>query len=90
MLMDHLTEDTIRTIERLHSAWIEYELAGNAHGLLACCAEDIELRPPDGLSVYGRDAVLAVSGGTCPNSLDRDIRPSPLRIKRACVSHRDL
>ena len=56
--MDHLTEDTIRIIERLHSAWINCELAGDAHGLLACCAEDIELRPPDGLSVFGRDAIL--------------------------------
>jgi ketosteroid isomerase-like protein len=57
--MDHLTKDTIQTIERLHSAWIDLEVAGDAQGLLACCAEDIELRPPDGPSVYGRDAVLA-------------------------------
>src|SRR5271168_4660249 len=57
--MDHLTKDTIQTIERLHSAWIELEVAGEAQGLLAYCAEDIELRPPDGPSVYGRDAVLA-------------------------------
>ena len=57
--MDHLTKDTIQTIERLHSAWIELEVAGEAQGLLACCAEDIELRPPHGPSVYGRDTVLA-------------------------------
>jgi ketosteroid isomerase-like protein len=57
--MDHLTKDTIQTIERLHSAWIDLEVAGQAQGLLACCAEDIELRPPDGPSVYVRDAVLA-------------------------------
>ncbi|MGF7182900.1 YybH family protein [Tunturiibacter psychrotolerans] len=57
--MDHLTDETIQTIERLHSAWMELEVAGEAQGLLACCAEDIELRPPDGPSVYGRDAVLA-------------------------------
>jgi ketosteroid isomerase-like protein len=59
MPTDHLTEDTIRTIERLHLAWIDCELAGDPHGLLACCSEDIELRPPDGLSVFGRDAILA-------------------------------
>jgi hypothetical protein len=57
--MDHLTKDTIQTIERLHSTWIDLEVAGKAHGLLAFCAQDIELRPPDGPSVYGRDAVLA-------------------------------
>jgi ketosteroid isomerase-like protein len=57
--MDHLTKDTIRTIERLHSTWIDLEVRGEAHGLLGCCAEDIELHPPDGPSVHGRDAVLA-------------------------------
>jgi ketosteroid isomerase-like protein len=57
--MDHLTNDTIQTIERLHSAWMDHEVAGEAHDLLAYCAEDIELRPPDGPPVYGRDAVLA-------------------------------
>jgi ketosteroid isomerase-like protein len=57
--MDHLPKDTIQTIERLHSTWIDLEVAGKAHGLLAFCAEDIELRPPDGPSLYGRDAVLA-------------------------------
>jgi ketosteroid isomerase-like protein len=57
--MDQLTKDTIQTIERLHSAWIDLEVAGEVQGLLAFCAEDIELRPPDGPSVYGRDAVLA-------------------------------
>src|SRR5260370_5868444 len=56
--MDHLTKDNIQTIERLHSAWIDLEVAGEAQGLLAYCAENIELRPPDGPSVYGRDAVL--------------------------------
>jgi ketosteroid isomerase-like protein len=57
--MNQLTKDAIQTIERLHSAWIDLEVAGEAQGLLACCAEDIELRPPDGPSVYGREAVLA-------------------------------
>jgi ketosteroid isomerase-like protein len=57
--MNQLTKDAIQTIERLHSAWIDLEVAGEAQGLLACCAEDIELRPPDGPSVYGSEAVLA-------------------------------
>jgi ketosteroid isomerase-like protein len=61
--MDHLPEDTIRAIERLHSAWIDSELAGDPHGLLACCSEDIELRPPDGLSVFGRHAILVQLAG---------------------------
>jgi ketosteroid isomerase-like protein len=57
--MDHLTEDTIQTIERIHSAWIDLEVAGKARSLLAFCAEDIELRPPDGPSLHGLNAVLA-------------------------------
>jgi ketosteroid isomerase-like protein len=57
--MNHLTKDTLQTIERIHSAWIDLEVAGKTQGLLAFCAEDIELRPPDGPSMYGRDAVLA-------------------------------
>jgi ketosteroid isomerase-like protein len=57
--MDRLTKDTIQTIERIHSAWIDLEVAGEARSLLAFCAEDIELRPPDGPSVHGRNAVLA-------------------------------
>jgi ketosteroid isomerase-like protein len=57
--MDCLSEDTIETIERIHSAWIELEVAGKARSLLAFCAEDIELRPPDGPSFHGRNAVLA-------------------------------
>jgi ketosteroid isomerase-like protein len=58
-LMGRLTEDAIQAIERIHSAWIALEVAGDAPGLLAFCAEDIELRPPDGPPILGRDAVLA-------------------------------
>src|ERR1039458_10509357 len=57
--MDRLTKDTIQAIERIHSAWIDLEVAGEARSLLTFCAEDIELRPPDGPSVHGRNAVLA-------------------------------
>jgi ketosteroid isomerase-like protein len=63
--MDHLPKETIQTIERLSSAWIDGEVARETQGLLAYCAEDIQLRPPDGPSGYGRDAVLMhlVDGG---------------------------
>jgi ketosteroid isomerase-like protein len=57
--MDRLPKDTIQAIERIHSAWIDLEVAGEARSLLAFCAEDIELRPPEGPSVHGRNAVLA-------------------------------
>jgi ketosteroid isomerase-like protein len=57
--MDRLTKDTIQAIERIHSAWIDLEVAGELRSLLAFCAEDIEFRPPDGPSVHGRNAVLA-------------------------------
>ena len=59
MTMDALTKDSILEIERIHSAWIELEVTGEARDLLDFCAQDIELRPPDSPPVRGRDAVLA-------------------------------
>ena len=59
MTMDALTKDSILEIERIHSAWIELEVTGEARNLLDFCAQDIELRPPDSPPVRGRDAVLA-------------------------------
>ena len=56
--MDLLTED-VREIERIHSSWIEFEVAGEDHRLLALCADDIEFWPPDAQPVVGRAAVLA-------------------------------
>ena len=83
--MDHLTKDTIEAIERLHSAWIELEVAGEAQGLLVYCAEDIELRPPDGPSVYGRDAVLAyLVEGTAP------IHSIEISDRRICGSNESV
>jgi ketosteroid isomerase-like protein len=57
--MDKLTEDAVREIERIHSSWIECEVAGEDHTLLALCADDIELWPPDAQPVLGRAAVSA-------------------------------
>src|SRR5215467_2281783 len=57
--MDHLTQDAVREIERIHSSWIEFEVAGEDHRLLALCADDIEFWPPDAQPVFGRTAVLA-------------------------------
>jgi ketosteroid isomerase-like protein len=57
--MDKLTEDAVREIEQIHSSWIEFEVAGEDHSLMALCADDIELWPPDALPVRGRGAVLA-------------------------------
>src|ERR1700761_5577364 len=89
--MDHLPKDTIQTIERLRSTWIDLEVAGKAHGLLAFCAEDIELRPPDGPSVYGRDAVLAhlVEGTAQIHSIEISDRTFPDQA-RVCLSLRTI
>ena len=57
--MCELTKDALREIERIHSNWIEYEIAGNNHSLMALCADDIELWPPDAQPVLGRAAVSA-------------------------------
>jgi ketosteroid isomerase-like protein len=57
--MDELTKDAVRQIEQIHSNWMEYELAGENHSLMALCAEDIELWPPDAQPLLGRAAVSA-------------------------------
>jgi ketosteroid isomerase-like protein len=57
--MDKLTEDAVREIERIHSSWIEFEAAGEDERLLALCADDIELWPPDAQPVLGRASFSA-------------------------------
>jgi ketosteroid isomerase-like protein len=57
--MDKLTEDALQEIEQIHSSWIEFEIAGDDQSMLALCADDIELWPPDAQPVRGRAAVSA-------------------------------
>ncbi len=57
--MDELTEADVQNIEQIHSSWIEFEVAGEDHSLMALCADDIELWPPDAQPLLGRAAVLA-------------------------------
>lgn len=57
--MAELTEDDVREIEQIHSNWIDYEVAREAHSLITLCADDIELWPPDTEPLVGREAVLA-------------------------------
>lgn len=57
--MEKLTEDAVTEIEQLHSRWIQLEVAGDNHALLALCADDIELWPPDEQPVLGLAAVSA-------------------------------
>jgi ketosteroid isomerase-like protein len=79
--MDKLTEDAVQEIEQIHSSWIEFEVAGEDQSLLALCADDIELWPPDAPPVLGRVAVSAqlAQGITRIHSIeiaDRRIRGS--------------
>jgi ketosteroid isomerase-like protein len=55
--MEELAKDAVREIEEIHSRWIEFEVAGQAHNLMAFCADDIELWPPDSRPVLGSAAV---------------------------------
>jgi ketosteroid isomerase-like protein len=57
--MNELTKDALREIEQIHSNWIKYEVAGDNHSLMALCADDIELWPPDAQPLLGRAAVSA-------------------------------
>jgi ketosteroid isomerase-like protein len=79
--MDELTEADVRKIEQIHSSWIEFEVAGENHSLMALCADDIELWPPDAQPLRGREAVSAqMAPGTtrihCIEIFDRRIRGS--------------
>ena len=60
--MEELTRDAVREIEEIHSRWIEFEVAGQWHNLMAVCADDIELWPPDSRPVLGRTAVSEQMG----------------------------
>jgi len=79
--MNDLTKDAVREIEQIHSNWIEFERTGDHHSLMALCADDIELWPPDAPPLLGRGAVSAqlVRGMTRIQSVeitDRRIRGS--------------
>ena len=70
--MNGLSEDAVREIEHIHSRWIELEIAGENHSLMALCADDIELWPPDAQPVLGRAAVSAwiIRGATRIHSIE--------------------
>jgi ketosteroid isomerase-like protein len=79
--MGELTEADLRKIEQIHSSWIEFEVAGENRNLMALCADDIELWPPDAQPLLGRAAVAAqMAPGTtrihCIEIVDRRIRGS--------------
>jgi ketosteroid isomerase-like protein len=81
MRMSTLPEDALHEVEQVHSRWTELEAAGEAHSLMALCADDIELWPPDAQSLPGREAVLAwmARGSTRIHSIEiteRHIRGS--------------
>jgi len=50
-------DDEVVRIELVHSAWINYERAGDLDHLLALCAEDIEFWPPNDPPIDGLEAV---------------------------------
>lgn len=57
--MDELTKDAVGQIEQIHSNWIDYEVAGEDTSLMALCADDIELWPPNAPPLPGHAAVSA-------------------------------
>jgi len=79
--MEEITKDAVREIEQIHSSWIEFEVAGQGQGLIALCADDIELWPPDAHPLIGRSAVSAEMARAttrihCIEITDRRIRGS--------------
>lgn len=57
--MSGLPEEAVREIEQVHAEWLEFETAGDVRSLMALCADDIELWPPDAPPLIGREAVSA-------------------------------
>jgi ketosteroid isomerase-like protein len=57
--MERITKNAVREIEQIHSSWIKFEVAGQGQSLVALCADDIELWPPDAHPLIGRSAVSA-------------------------------
>src|ERR1700747_2246485 len=79
--MSALPEDGRHEVEQVHSRWTELEAAGEAHSLMALCADDIELWPPGAPPLLGREAVSAwmARGSTRIHSIEiteRHIRGS--------------
>jgi ketosteroid isomerase-like protein len=77
--MGKLTRNAMSEIERIHSAWIAFEVAGKNHNLITLCAEDVELGPPDAPPVLGREAVSAQL--RCSNVRIHDIEITDRRIR---------
>jgi ketosteroid isomerase-like protein len=57
--MRGLSQDAVSEIGKIHSKWIDLEIAGETGSLMALCADDIELWPPDAQPLVGRAAVLS-------------------------------
>ena len=57
--MSGLPEAAVREIEQIHAKWLEFETAGEVRRLMALCADDIELWPPDAPPLIGRETVSA-------------------------------
>src|SRR5277367_1706662 len=79
--MEEITKDAAREIEQIHSSWIEFEVTGQGQSLIALCADDIELWPPDAHPLIGRSAVSAEMARAttrihCIEITDRRIRGS--------------
>ena len=77
--MKNLSEDAVREIERIHSSWIEFEVAGEDRRLLTLCTDDIEFWPPDAQPIVGRTGVLAQL--QCGSKIIQGIEISNRRIR---------
>jgi ketosteroid isomerase-like protein len=57
--MSGLSEEAVQEIEQIHAKWIEFETTGDVRSLMALCADDIELWPPDMPPLIGCETVSA-------------------------------
>ena len=72
-------------IELVHSAWINYERAGDLSHLLALCADDIEFWPPNAPPIVGREEVARYLNHS--ETVIHDIKVSDCRgLKQASLT----
>src|SRR5260370_8542361 len=84
--MHKLTEDNVREIERIHSRWMGFEVAGESSHLLTLCSDDIEFWPPDTQPVIGRTAVSAQLAQVRHGMVEETPKPCRIRSRNPLLS----
>ena len=72
-------QEEAAAIELVHSAWINYERAGDLAHALALCADEVEFWPPNAPPIIGLEEVAMYLSRS--ETVIRDIKVSDRRIR---------